>query len=313
MREGGFSHRLQYAGVRTAAWIVNALPLRAALAMGSCLGWFCWRVLGLRRSVSLVNIGQAFPDMTEKAADRVGLDSYRNAGRFMAEFARQSRMGRAYCEKYISVEPTEALEEVMNCPTGLIGLSFHFGNWEYTGIVMAFRGADVSFLVGEQRNRLVDRYINSLRSAHGIRLLTRDAAMRGIAGIARRGGMACWLSDQDAGRNGITVPFFGFPASTPRGAAAFSVKLNIPIACCFMVRRKGPYQTCVMREVLHPRRDLPREEAEREITERYTRVLEEAVREAPDHYWWAHRRWKTTGLYRKGRREAGADGSPTGS
>jgi len=24
------------------------------------------------------------------------------------------------------------------------------------------------------------------------------------------------------------------------------------------------------------------------------------VREYPDHYWWAHRRWKTTGLYRRG-------------
>jgi lauroyl/myristoyl acyltransferase len=29
-------------------------------------------------------------------------------------------------------------------------------------------------------------------------------------------------------------------------------------------------------------------------------VLEEMVREYPDHYWWAHRRWKTTGLYRRG-------------
>jgi len=301
MKSASLSHRLQYSGVLLASWFVRALPIRTALAFGSLLGRMCWSVIGIRKTVSRVNIRQAFPGLDPGEVDRIGCGSYRNAGRFMVEFARQPGMGSAHSEKYINVEPTPALRHLLELETGVLGISFHFGNWEYGGIMMAFLGMETAFLVGEQRNRLVDGYINSLRSSHGIRLLTRDAAMRGIIELTRKGGMVCWLSDQDAGRNGIVVPFFGHPASTPRGAAAFSVKLGIPIVCGFLVRRKGPFQSFIVRELLHPRKDLPREEAEREITARYTRVLEEMVREYPDHYWWAHRRWKTTGLYRRGR------------
>jgi len=295
-----FSHRLQYAAIRFVSATLNAAPLGAALAVGSLLGRICWSVLGVRRDVCRVNIRQAFPDLHRREIDRIGRDSYRNAGRFMVEFARQPGMGRAYAEKYVTVQPAPALREFLEIPTGLLAISFHFGNWEYGGIMTGFLKPGTAFLVGEQRNELVDGYINRLRGSHGNTLLTRDAAMRGIIGIAKNGGAASWLSDQDAGKNGIVVPFFGYPASTPRGAAAFSVKLGIPIACSFMVRVRGPHQKFVLRAVLHPRTDLPRDEAEKDITMRYTKVLEDAVRENPDHYWWAHRRWKTTGLYKKG-------------
>lgn len=294
-------HQLQYRLLMAVSVAVNALPLRAALGLGSLLGRFCWSVLGVRRDVSRINIRQAFPGMAPAGIDRIGLDSYRNAGRFMVEFARQPRMGREYAEKYVQVEKTPALEALLGSERGVICLSFHFGNWEYCGIMNGFLKPGTAFLVGEQRNPLVDRHINRLRGAHGNRLLTRDAAMRGIIGMAKEGGAVCWLSDQDAGKSGIVVPFFGYPASTPRGAAAFSVKLGMPVACMFMVRTRGPRQRFVVRELLYPRTDLSREEAEHDITMRYTRVLEDAVREAPDHYWWAHRRWKTTGLYRRER------------
>lgn len=294
------SHRLQYWMLLLVSAAVNLLPLRTALGLGSLLGRFCWSVLGVRKDVSRVNIRQAFPGITPEQADRIGRDSYRNAGRFMVEFARQPRMGRSYAEKHITVQQTPALQELLGSAKGVLCISFHFGNWEYGGIMTGFLKPGTAFLVGEQRNPLVDRHINGLRGAHGNNLLTRDAAMRGIIGIAKGGGAACWLSDQDAGKGGIVVPFFGYPASTPRGAAAFSVKLGVPIACTFMVRTGGPRQRFVVRALLSPRTDLSREEAELDITMRYTRVLEDAVRENPDHYWWAHRRWKTTGLYKRG-------------
>ncbi len=299
MSKRGFSHGVQYCALMAVSAFVNALPLRAALAMGSLLGRICWSVFGLRKGVCRINIRQAFPDLDPRGIDRIGRDSYRNAGRFMVEFARQPRMNREYAGKYVSVEQTPALEQFLACGTGLLAISFHYGNWEYGGIMTGFLKPGTAFLVGEQRNALVDGHINRLRGSHGNRLLTRDAAMRGIIEIAKNGGAASWLSDQDAGKSGLVVPFFGFPASTPRGAAAFSVKLGVPISCSFMVRTRGPYQRYVLRAVLYPRTDLSKEEAELEITARYTRVLEEAVRENPDHYWWAHRRWKSTGLYRR--------------
>ena len=298
-RKVTFLHKIEYAITRVAGFILSIVPLRCALAGGALLGRSAW-FLGVRRRVSRINISTAFPEKTSKEVDRIGRTSYANSGRFMVEFIRQGRMDRKYFEKYITVEKTDALEKTLSHGTGIIGLTFHFGNWEYYGVSNVFLGKDISFLVGRQRNSLVDAYINRLRSSQGPKLLTRDISMRGIIRIARQGGIVCWLSDQSAGKNGLVVDFFGHPASTPRGAAAFSVKLNMPITCGFMIREKGPYQRFVIKEFLMPNRDLPKHEAEVELTQRYTRVLEEMIREYPEMYWWSHRRWKrTTDIYKQ--------------
>ncbi|MCD4708476.1 MAG: lysophospholipid acyltransferase family protein [Candidatus Sabulitectum sp.] len=291
------SHKIEYVLTRLTGFFLSVLPLRCALACGALLGRIAWS-LGVRGKVSRINISTAFPEKTSREVDRIGSSSYANSGRFMVEFIRQGRMGRKYFEKYITVEKTDALEKTLKHTTGIIGLTFHFGNWEYYGASNVFLGKDISFLVGRQRNSLVDGYINRLRSSQGPRLLTRDVSMRGIIRIARQGGIVCWLSDQSAGRNGLVVDFFGKPASTPRGAAAFSVKLNMPITCGFMIREKGPYQRFVVKEFLMPDRNLPKHEAEVELTQRYTKVLEGMIKEYPELYWWSHRRWKkTTDLY----------------
>jgi len=288
---------VEYFLTRLAGFILCVVPLRPALAFGAALGRAAW-FLGVRRKVSRINISTAFPEKTHAEVNATGRASYANSGRFMVEFIRQRTMGQKYFEKYITVEDTPALKKTMEYTKGIIGLTFHFGNWEYYGVSNAFLGKDVSFLVGRQRNSLIDRYINRLRSSGGAALLTRDISMRGIIKIARQGGIVCWLSDQSAGKNGLVVDFFGKPASTPRGAAAFSVKLNMPVTCGFMVRENGPYQRFVVKEFLLPDASLPKHEAEVELTQRYTEVLEEMVKEHPELYWWSHRRWKrTTDLY----------------
>jgi len=302
-RSRSFSHSLQYAILRFFAWWVNILPLRLALYLGAFLGWTAWRVLGVRKEIALINLHQAFPEKEHSELERIGLASYENVGRFMMEFIRQKKVSESYIEKYISWTDPRQKEIISSTDAGVILLAFHFGSWELTGVSAKYAFGDVAFLVGEQRNKLVDSYINELRASQDIEIYTRDAALRGVISSLKRKGMVCWLSDQDAGRSGLVVDFFGYPASTPRGAAAFAVKLGSPIWCIFLEREDGPYQRFTGSELLYPSNDLGSEEAEIELTQRYTKVLEDMIIKRPDHYWWAHRRWKTTGLYRTTDRE----------
>lgn len=297
-----FRHLLEYAALRAVVLALDLMPLRMALCFGAAIGRAAW-ILGIRRKVSLINLGQAFPDLPVRARAEIGARSYANSGRFTVEFARQRRLGRRHIEKYVRVENPGIMKRLGE--EGGIGLAFHFGNWELQGVLQSYGGVSTSFLVGRQHNALVDGFVNRLRSVHGIGLISRDGAMREIFRTIREKGVVGWLSDQDAGRGGIVVDFFGMPASTPRGAAAFAVKLGCPIYPTFMVREHGPYHTAVYTEPILPRKDIPADQAEIELTQLYTRRLEDMVRRRPDLYWWPHRRWKTTGLYARKGREAG--------
>ncbi len=290
-------HRIEYGLSRIVIFFAGLLPIRCALAFGACLGWTAWSILGIRKKIVLQNLHQAFPEMNKRDRWRIGLHSYMNSGRFMMEFARQNRMGEDYISKHVTVQNPEALDALKSIE-GAILITGHFGNWELFGIVNRYKLGDVSFLVGRQSNSLVDAYINGMRSIHGIKLYNRKSAVKGILKSMKRGGYVCWLSDQDAGKAGVVIDFFGFPASTPRGAAAFSVKLGVPVVPSVLIRKgKGPDHILVIGEPVYPDRNLKQEEAEREVTQNYTRQFENMIRKNPELYWWAHRRWKTTGMY----------------
>lgn len=290
-------HRIEYAVVRTMIFFAGLLPLRCALSLGAFLGWAAWSIFGIRKKIVMMNLRQAFPDRTMRERGRIGLHSYMNSGRFMLEFARQERMGEDYIGKHITVEDSAALDSLKGL-NGAIIITGHFGNWELFGIVNRYKLGDVAFLVGRQSNKLVDGYINGMRSIHGIELYNRKSAVKGVLKSMRRGGYVCWLSDQDAGDSGVVVEFFGHPASTPRGAAAFSVKLGVPVVPALLVRKgKGPDHRLVIGKPVYPDRSLSQEEAEKEVTQNYTSQLENMISRYPELYWWAHRRWKTTGLY----------------
>lgn len=293
-----FGHRIEYVLVRITVFIVGLLSVRCALSLGAFMGWFAWKVLRIRKNIVLVNLELAFPEKTPEELNRIALLSYKNSGRFMIEYARQWKMDQSYIEKHVRIDNPEALESLLR-EDGAIIITGHFGNWELFGIANRYLLGDVAFLVGRQSNSLVDGFINHMRSMHGIELYNRRAAVKGVLSSMKRGGYVCWLSDQDAGDSGIIVDFFNYPASTPRGAAAFSVKIGVPVVLAALLRiGKGPDHRLVIKEPIRPEGDIPSEEAEKRITQQYTLELERLIRETPELYWWAHRRWKTTGLYK---------------
>ncbi len=290
-------HRLEYILLRFVASMVCMLPIGAALGVGAMMGRLAWKIFGVRRKIVLKNLRQAFPGMDAEELEDLGCRSYMNSGRFMVEFARQGKVDENYVTRYVRIGDSRRLDELRTMGGALL-ITGHFGNWELFGIACKYFLGDVAFLVGRQSNALVDRYINDNRSSHGIRLYNRRSAVKGVLESMRRGGFVCWLSDQDAGSGGIVVDFFGYPASTPRGAAAFSVKLGVPVIPAVLEREgTGPFHVLELGVPVYPPDGISGEQAEIEVTREYTRQLEEFVRKRPDLYWWAHRRWKSTGLY----------------
>ncbi|HSG29870.1 MAG TPA: lysophospholipid acyltransferase family protein, partial [Candidatus Krumholzibacterium sp.] len=119
-------------------------------------------------------------------------------------------------------------------------------------------------------------------------------AARGIFSSLRKNRLVALLSDQDARRHGIFVDFFGTPASTYPGAAQFSYRSGAPVVFCYIVRGSDESHEAVFLPPVHPDTARSREEEVVRLTAAHVKALEDAVKEHPDHYFWAHRRWKSS-------------------
>jgi len=155
-------------------------------------------------------------------------------------------------------------------------------------------GYPVSFLVGEQHNTLVDGLMNRLRQGFGVETIPLTGSLRGVFRALRRNRIVAMLSDQDAGKGGIFVDFFGRPASTPYGPARFAVAAGAPLIPGVAVRHPGGrHELVIAPPVPAPPEGTQPAEAARLLTQAYTSAFEGFIRRHPDHYFWMHRRWKT--------------------
>ena len=133
----------------------------------------------------------------------------------------------------------DRLETALAAGRGAILATGHFGNWEIGAAAVAARGVPMAAVVRRQGNPLFDARLDALRRSLGVETISQHDAPRLVPRLLRRGGVVGLVSDQDARRAGVFVPFFGRAASTHRGPALFSLRLGAPVFACTAARLPG--------------------------------------------------------------------------
>jgi KDO2-lipid IV(A) lauroyltransferase len=284
--------RLEYAGVVLFVKIARLVGPRAALGFARFLGRVAFDVIRCRRRVTRSNICRHLSGLTAAEVRAIGRRSYMHLGMGLVEFARLPLVDHDYIRRNIHVGGLEHLDDAIRRGNGGILITGHFGSWELMGCVLARLGYPVKFVVGIQRNPLVQDLMNRLRRASGIGIIEPDSIMEMVRHL-RNNGFIAMLSDQDAGGRGVFVDFLGAKASTPQGAARLALITASPIIPGFIVRIGGTKHTVEITEPVTADRGQDKDKAVRQATQEYTRVIERYVRRYPDHWLWAHRRWKT--------------------
>jgi len=132
-----------------------------------------------------------------------------------------------------------------------------------------------------------------MRQELGLSTIERGDA-RSLVRALRDGRPVGLLADHDIeDLNGVFVPFFGRLAHTPLGPANLAVRTKAPLIPLIVEWSSRTTMRIRLLGVLRPRADLPRDEAAYELTYRFTKVGEDAIRQQPEHWVWIHKRWET--------------------
>ncbi|KPL00126.1 MAG: hypothetical protein AMJ91_05330 [candidate division Zixibacteria bacterium SM23_73_3] len=293
MNSRTIKHRIEYWITCLVGALARIIPYPLALALGSLLGWLAFDVLRVRRKVTLINLRNSLGKKKDGLVS-IGRKAYQNVGKSMVEYSLFPSLDKEKIFSMVEFEGVEHFDEALRRGKGAILVTGHFGSWELMGAALSQKGYPIDFLVGEQHNLLVDNLMNDYRRSMGIGIIKMGAAAKGIIKAVKSSRLVAMLSDQDAGSDGTVVEFFGRPASTPKGPAAFALKMDVPIIMGFIIRENQKKQRIIIEEPIFVEKTPDKEEDIRKLTQAYTRVLEEYIRKYPDHWFWPHRRWKST-------------------
>jgi len=269
------------------------VSLKTVLMMGDFLGWFVFSVLRVRRRVVLDNLARAFPEKSKRELLEIARRTYQNFSKMVFEYIRFPLLDEETVSSLCTVEGIEHLDWAFERGRGAVLVSGHFGNWELMAAAVAKMGYPIYSVVGYQHNRLVDEMMNRYRRMVGNRVIHTGVAVRGVMKALKNKGFVALLSDQDAGREGVFVDFFGRKSSTHQGPAVFVLKTGAPILFGSAIRLPRGRHRFVCERLCFDHLKGVTPENIWEVTQAYTTLLELAIRDHPDHWFWMHRRWKT--------------------
>lgn len=299
---------IEYLAFRLLQGITHILSYRLATRKGAFLGAAVFHLTGFRKKITLENLAHAFPELSENERKRIALGAYRNYGIALLQMLWAGGQSEEVLRSTVRIPDRSLIDRHLNSGKGFILLSGHYGCWEF--LVQGLRlqlGKPVNPIVQRQRNVRIDRLVDATRSRFGnITIPMGSSSAKETLKTLREGGIVAMLGDQSGPRESVVVEFFGRPAATHRGAAAFSLRTGAPILMVFLLRQQDGIYNAVFEEVNRSGLEGYSDANVEELTRRHTAILERYIRLHPDHWLWMHKRWKHTGYYESHQRvEAG--------
>ena len=272
-------------------WLVVQLPYKVQLRIGRFLGVCMFQVAGERRRIAARNLELCFPEKNAAERERLLKENFASTGIAFFEMAMSWWWAKPRLAKLAHVEGLEHLQQAQRDGKGVILMAFHFTTLEI-GAALLGQQHTIDGMYREHKNPLFDFIQRRGRERHNLDSLAveRDD-VRGMLKLLRAGRAIWYAPDQDYGaKQSIFVPLFGIEAATVTATSKFA-KLGKALVVPFTQQRLADGSGYKL--VIHPPlSDFPGESDEADCL-RINQWVERAIRECPEQYLWAHRRFKT--------------------
>lgn len=266
--------------------------VRAFLAaFGSCIAlvaYYC----GIRKAVTLDNIGRAFPNEKLSYRKSIARASFLHLGRVFGEMFYLRFASRKNILEKVEIENPQLITNLLSKGKGVIAVSAHFSNWEWMAMGGAPKlGGGFYIVVKNIAGKFAERFLQAMRIRTG-NILIASGDVRGMFKALKEGKLVALLSDQAAPMGSVRVPFWGIETPTFEGPARMALRTRAAMVFVICLpTKKGKYKL-IFTEI--PFNDLMDEldQSVKELTSRHAHILEQYIRQYPSLWLWQHRRWK---------------------
>jgi KDO2-lipid IV(A) lauroyltransferase len=271
------------------------MPVEWAMAVARAIGAIGFLLMRGRRRLALANLDLAYGDSLTRAEKlRIARGSFQHLVSVAVELVHLPRLSkRKDFWSRVTIAHEERVSKALAEKDGIFFITGHVGNWELSGYVAALKGWNFYAVARGRETPLLDRYMMSLRESSGMRIIYKEGAMRRIVTALRSKGIIGFLIDQNAGREGVLVKFFGHDVSAFPTVAHLASKMNCAVIPSY-ARRVGKRFEYVI-EAGEPIELVSTANKGADLIENTQRMLsaiEVYIRKSPEQWLWAHRRWR---------------------
>jgi len=293
-KQTGFKAALAYLALRVLILFLYLFDVETNLRTACFLGRLLWKYYHRGRKRALDNLRASYPEKSEEWIWQTGRRSFEQLVMLTIDILFTPRLVKKdNWRKYSRYKNTERAKWLMQEGRGLLMVAAHYGNFEIPGYLLGLFGFNIYSIARPLDNKYINNYLYGVRKRAGQHIIDKKGAAALMESLISTGSTLCFIADQDAGKKGVFVDFFGRKASTYKSIGLLAITSQLPIVVGYS-RRIGNrfFFEIGVNRIIMPEEWADKEDPLKWVTAEYTKAIEDFVREDPTQYWWLHRRWK---------------------
>jgi KDO2-lipid IV(A) lauroyltransferase len=197
--------------------------------------------------------------------------------------------------KGIEIIGREYLDAALAKGNGVIALGSHLGAFTILGTRLVMEGYPFNIIINAENFPKIWKRLEYYQRRLGQKAFPPKpvaASIKKSLNCLRRNEILYLIADEQQIIGGLPVPFFGKTAYTPPGPAIFSLRTGAPILPMFIVRERGTPKTLFIEHPIEIERTSDERKDTELLTAKFTRAIEDSIRQYPEQWPWLNRRWK---------------------
>ena len=279
---------------RRSAWWVRALshlPFPVLYAFSSFLGWLAYGVFPYRQHVVRENLTRSFPEFDEAQLKRTMKDYYRGFAEVLVELIKAATLSPEEIRRRVRMVDLEAPRELLAQGKPVLLVAAHQCNWEWMLLGLSLQlGYRVDAAYKPLVNPWAEREMLAIRTRFGSRLIAAKGLLPDILKHGKEARAVAMVADQEptSSEHKHWTRFLNRDTAFYMGAEHIARVTKYPVFFIAMKRTaRGFYEITI--KPLAPGGQVL---SNGELTERYARLCEEQIRDAPADWPWSHKRWR---------------------
>lgn len=272
--------------------LMSHLSLRILYLFSDIIYLILYYIVGYRKKVVMKNLCNSFPEKSNKEHNAIAKEYYKHMADLFVEIIKYGNISKKEINKRCRLVNPEFLKENDIENRSVICVIAHYGNWEWVTHISSEINHTVLAVYKPLHNKTMDGYFKKIREKFGQKTVPMKSVLRTLVAHSNKGDVIAvgLVSDQIPvfTKQAHWMPFLNQDTSVFLGAEKIAKMNNLPILFIKVNKVKRGYYEMRFELV----EENPRNTPKFEITERYTHMIEQMIKDAPPYWMWSHNRWK---------------------
>lgn len=273
-------------------WLLSILPMRVLHFISDIAYLVIYYIVGYRKKTVYGNLKLAFPNKTDKEIKHIAKKSYRHFADIFVEMIKSFTISKKELEKRWVIKNIDVLKDIEEQNKSAILYGAHYANWEWIFILNSKINYTGFAIYKKIANKHFDKKVKDVRSKYNTVLVPTKQIFEVIRSNKQKNLLSLYgfLGDQSPKPDkAYHWPIFlGVQVPAYTGVELFAKKYDLPVVFFKTKRVKRGYYECTLKLLA----ENPTSYKDYKITDFFLQEVEQQIKEAPEFYFWTHKRFK---------------------